>query len=339
MSYSLPTFNLTANIWRNGNPTSNPPDVVSPCNLALGRRQVVSVQQVLSQPNANGEMYLLLPAGTDIRDLNSTGANDTVEVGAGSGRFYVVAWVDDAGAGFPNEHRVALLWREAAWPVPFPRPAGGPVPPPVSSVFSQTGVGSAPAIATLPGIAGLAVMSVVCGNSVAPASPVVTSTSLGVLAPINGWRVVTGPASVGKIAHFAWLVTAAGDTIIVPSEVAGQTSFNGCVFSGTGEDQTGTSGAFGTSLLGASCGGPNSNVSEYALLSYLYFASSQGDSVPDPWGNPGFTLSSLAFGGWGPIWWGTWLAKIPGTGPASGTIAISPGPALAIGACIDSFLP
>jgi len=37
-TYSLPVFNIVCNIWRNGNLTSNPPDVISICNLAVGRR-------------------------------------------------------------------------------------------------------------------------------------------------------------------------------------------------------------------------------------------------------------------------------------------------------------
>jgi hypothetical protein len=46
-----------------------------------------------------------------------------VEVPAGSGRYYEVVQVDDAGKGFPNEHRIAGLIATVdlgMWPVPYP---------------------------------------------------------------------------------------------------------------------------------------------------------------------------------------------------------------------------
>lgn len=130
MSFTPPVFNLICNIWRNGNPTSNPPDVVSQCNLALGKRigQVQSL--VMTGMLYPGSMWLLLPAGTDIRDSISVAGGDTVEVGAGTGRFYFVVWVDDAGGGFSNEHRFAEILNLGGWPEPYPSPTGGGPPPP-----------------------------------------------------------------------------------------------------------------------------------------------------------------------------------------------------------------
>jgi hypothetical protein len=110
MAFTLPTFNLTANVWHYatwfGNfPTTIPaPDLVIACNLAVGKRQAGGFIS---------SMWLLCPALTDIRDeiherfIPSHG--DIVEVPAGSGRYYGVAEMDDAGKGFANEHRVAQL--------------------------------------------------------------------------------------------------------------------------------------------------------------------------------------------------------------------------------------
>lgn len=135
MAFTLPVFNLSVNIWRFGNPTSNPPDVRTVGNLAYGERTSVPYAVTTSNTTVYGGMWLLTPPGTDIRDDKAPAGADTVEVPAGTGRFYEVVWVDDAGSGFPNEHRFALIISTAPWPVPFPSPTPpGPTPPvPVSS--------------------------------------------------------------------------------------------------------------------------------------------------------------------------------------------------------------
>ena len=128
MPFTLPTFNLTANIWHYatwfGNfPTVIPaPDATTLCNLAVGRRVSGST---------NIDMWLLMPIGTDIRDKQkaptASPQPDIVEVPAGSGRYYMVQTVDDAGKGFANEHRVATINGDVAafpvlpeWPEPYP---------------------------------------------------------------------------------------------------------------------------------------------------------------------------------------------------------------------------
>jgi hypothetical protein len=108
--YLLPTFNLTANIWRYSNwngalPPVGAPDVVSLCNMALGRRGARS-QSV-------DEMWFLFPKLTDVRLYEFVGlilpsGNDAIECPAGSGNYYAVGGVSDAGKGFSNEHRVAI---------------------------------------------------------------------------------------------------------------------------------------------------------------------------------------------------------------------------------------
>lgn len=131
MSFTLPTFNLTCNIFTGGGGTHVFRLAVA-CNLAIGRRTI----QLLTPQSAGGAgafptTQLLLPAGTDVRDESCGGTSDLVEVPAGSGRFYGVLGVDDAGKGFTNEHRVALLGKAwnfpgngwglvAPWPTPIP---------------------------------------------------------------------------------------------------------------------------------------------------------------------------------------------------------------------------
>lgn len=142
MAFTLPTFNLTANIWRHGNPTSNPPDVVTVANLAYGERTSVPYAVTTTSTTVYGGMWLLCPKGTDIRDDKAPAGSDTVEVPAGTGRFYDVVWVDDAGAGFDNEHRFALIISTSPWPVPFPSPTppSPPGPSPIDAGVLGPGV-------------------------------------------------------------------------------------------------------------------------------------------------------------------------------------------------------
>lgn len=123
MSYTLPTFNLTCNLWSYTSGPPNPPRVSPVCNLAWGRR-VSTPLSVEDQGYIWQGMTLLLPAHTDVRD-GSDGASggDRAEVPAGSGRYYQVCYVDDIGKGFSNEHRAAVLIKwvgYAWWPVPYP---------------------------------------------------------------------------------------------------------------------------------------------------------------------------------------------------------------------------
>jgi len=131
MAFVLPTFNLTVNIWRFGNPHTNPPDVVTPGQLKAPAMNFAPVfgGSVFSQHGQG----LLLPPGTDIRDLFQAPPNssDMCEVPAGSGRLYFVLWVEDVAKGFANEHRYAILFKACQrsdihefagldWPTPIP---------------------------------------------------------------------------------------------------------------------------------------------------------------------------------------------------------------------------
>jgi len=127
MAFRLPSFNLTVNIWRTTTPLTNPPDVVSTCNLSPGR--LVTMQgegAALSEAEAGSvQAYMIvrLPANTDIRDGFRTflARGDTVEIPAGTLRYYYVWYVDDIAKGFTNEHRFALVVKaDAGWPEPIP---------------------------------------------------------------------------------------------------------------------------------------------------------------------------------------------------------------------------
>lgn len=130
MAYTLPTFNLSCNIYSWVAPPG--PLVVvrlSPeCNLQMSRR--VNTGYFTADSFYDGvrmQMYLLLPPLTDIRPSKCVGYDspvaDLVECPAGSGRIYQVVDVDDVGKGFSNEFRVASVYGTAqygAWPTPIP---------------------------------------------------------------------------------------------------------------------------------------------------------------------------------------------------------------------------
>jgi hypothetical protein len=119
MSFTLPTFNLTVNIFTAATPLVL--RVVTVGNLAWGRRVNVASTggtDAIGVPLVT--MSLLLPPGTDIRGPLAPGFADRVEVPAGTGRFYEVAFVDDIGKGFPNEHRCAVLEQTSPQPIPLP---------------------------------------------------------------------------------------------------------------------------------------------------------------------------------------------------------------------------
>jgi hypothetical protein len=108
MSFTVPTFNLTCNIWHGvaGQYQDYTLPSLSPiCNLAWGRRVMFPFDSFFNGTTMN----LLLPALTDIRQSWSGGITDLVECPAGSRRFYSVIGVDDSGKGFANEHRIAIL--------------------------------------------------------------------------------------------------------------------------------------------------------------------------------------------------------------------------------------
>jgi len=130
MAFVLPTFNLTAAVYRwNGSGYTFTLNVE--CNLALGRR-VATIQTVAGPQTIEGlTPILLVPPLSDLRDISCMDHMDVVEVPAGSRRWYGVSLVDDIGKGFANEHRCATLFKVGwynpwdtygftPWPAPIP---------------------------------------------------------------------------------------------------------------------------------------------------------------------------------------------------------------------------
>lgn len=124
--YRPPTFNLVCNIWRNANPTSNPPDDIQACNLSPGKLVGISPPNLLDSAVPIGGMWLKLPRGVVICDGANALGMDVIEVPRASGRFYTANWTDISAMGFPNEHVFVYMQKMT----PFPGTGGGPPPPP-----------------------------------------------------------------------------------------------------------------------------------------------------------------------------------------------------------------
>lgn len=116
MAYVLPSFNLLCNIYDSFALTlpvtpPGPPRLADQvCQLTYGRRvQVMSTGGTGSAGVPLQTMNLLLPPLTDVRGPQDSFERDVVECPSGSGRWYVVSFVDDIGKGFANEHRTASI--------------------------------------------------------------------------------------------------------------------------------------------------------------------------------------------------------------------------------------
>jgi len=131
MAFTVPTFNLSVQIYTGPWPVTSPRLTVMG-NLAYGRRvQQVRVTDVGNQESYGGQETLLLPPLTDIRD-GGNGQQDYVQIPAASGRWYVVMLVEDVAKGFSNEYRAATvgkIWQGINgggsfpglfWPTPIP---------------------------------------------------------------------------------------------------------------------------------------------------------------------------------------------------------------------------
>ena len=110
MAYRTPTYNIWVNAWRFGNPTSDPPDSIFLANFTPGRR-VTSIDNAHLMPDSRLPVaYLLTPSDSDvIGDVNTNGSPDTVEIDAGSGRYYTVHYVEYVAMGFLNQHKMAVV--------------------------------------------------------------------------------------------------------------------------------------------------------------------------------------------------------------------------------------
>lgn len=107
--FTLPDFNVTANIWRATTPTSDPPDVVSPAQLYLTSRVYVA-ESLMSPGDSVPTVQLRVPKGTDVQ------VTDVVEIDAGDGHFYTVIWTERMHLGFANEYFIGLMEQGAVAP-------------------------------------------------------------------------------------------------------------------------------------------------------------------------------------------------------------------------------
>jgi hypothetical protein len=114
--FRVPQMPLACKVWRNGNATSNPPDLNNvSCALHFADKG-----NVVYLGTAGVGMLLYVPRFTDLRgSIETAGSPDTVEVPGGTGNFYTIVEVCDAFKGFGNEYRVALLQKVAPWTFPL----------------------------------------------------------------------------------------------------------------------------------------------------------------------------------------------------------------------------
>ncbi len=117
MAFKPPTFNLTCNIWRSTSLVTAPPDLSPICQLRASGKQSSGLTQA---PLGYFLPEILFPAHTDVRDQYCPSNADQIECPAGSGRYYVVANVEDVAKGFANEYRQAVVVKARVWPQPIP---------------------------------------------------------------------------------------------------------------------------------------------------------------------------------------------------------------------------
>lgn len=130
MAFTVPTFNLTANIWRGGSFLSPlpAPDVITTANLQYGPKNGLVPTWDVTEGLWIQPYFLLIPKLTDVRMASDGTPADGIEVPAGSGLYYLVWTVGDVGKGFANEYRVAGITlitfplAENLPAFPFPQP-------------------------------------------------------------------------------------------------------------------------------------------------------------------------------------------------------------------------
>jgi hypothetical protein len=119
MPFEVPDFPLFCNIISGPGPILVVRHGLVPCNLAIGRR-ANAIAAGLGLFYGGGNMSLLLPSRTDVRDFAATTGFDIIECPAGTLRYYGVTWVDDVGRGYANEYRFAAMVKFGPWPTPYP---------------------------------------------------------------------------------------------------------------------------------------------------------------------------------------------------------------------------
>jgi len=100
--FTLPIFNLTANIWRPPAVPPTDPSYQYDAQLYFPSRGIFDVTPndlTLWVP----PIYLRVPMGSDVQ------VGDAVEVSAGDGWFYLVRFVERTHRGFQNEYLSCVL--------------------------------------------------------------------------------------------------------------------------------------------------------------------------------------------------------------------------------------
>lgn len=105
-TYTIPNFNVNANIWRAGGGPPDPPDVTTLAQLYIYSRVAVDVNPA-DPTTYEPAVSLRVPKGTDLRKT------DVIEVEAGSGFMYTCRWTERVHLGFPNEYFEGLLQQDA----------------------------------------------------------------------------------------------------------------------------------------------------------------------------------------------------------------------------------
>lgn len=116
MSFTVPTFNLTAEVHDGDGtfPPATPVRVTVSCNMSPGSR--IAWEVTTFNPHVT---YLLMPKLTDVRDAIQVVDPDVIECPAGSGLWWSVMTVQDVAKGFPNEYRRVVCYNVIC---PIPRP-------------------------------------------------------------------------------------------------------------------------------------------------------------------------------------------------------------------------
>lgn len=276
-TYVLPAFNLTANVWRNGNPTSNPPDVVTKGNKGLGRRVTTGPDSGLSVGIDSLFRFILLPVDADVRGKWQSGGSDTMEVPAGSGRFYTVQDIDYVGEGFANDHQMAIL--NPISPLPFVPP-----PPPADFVTAGQGDFSSPLALTVPAFTKINVLVTMVAAVHGAIPLVVTSSVAGTLTPVITQGVVA-TARKGEMAVYVWTNGGTAETLSISTTTPG-------VFfvaelwqaEGTGVDASNQQLAASPASITTTLGVPTANASEAVMMAVAYWdAAAAAPSWSTPW--------------------------------------------------------
>src|SRR5881397_779005 len=101
--FVLPQFPLTMGIYRMAYPYVFSARIFASnasCQLRNWGSQSKSLTGNFFSPGLDpGQAAVLTPPGTDLRDISCGAGADLLEVPAGSGRWYIVGYVDDVAKG------------------------------------------------------------------------------------------------------------------------------------------------------------------------------------------------------------------------------------------------